>query len=500
MRERDLCRDLKPSPHGSGAPRLSKSGVPVGVHPRPQGWALTARGKLRGPSAARPLPRMLGRGPVRDAGAPDRKPGTNAAAEARDCLARSVDLITLSSSAMSCWRGHPRRACLSGPACCGPMRRGPGGSGSGIEGDPGRCPPLATLLKSNRALPGDYFRLDCPRLGRTPASAQSARVGLRPPPPGDGGQPLTGPCNRPDPRAPVARPAGTCRLERNCSIGASTPGRPTPPPPTSGGSWSSGATAAQGRWRPCPPACASRSTGLRQPWIKRCRPETSWPSPRSAEAEAMQTAVPTPPRAFHPLAALAAWQAAPGAGAGAGSKQPARIPASRKRLPPKPNFHRRVRGITPPAKPLDALELEALPRHDRPRLNTSPLPSATPRPHPRPWWNTGWAGAAGGAAGCWCRGRRSSGPAQRGCQELWRPLKHEGPRFWKRGVDRQQRPAGRGQHAPFKHSSEQGQAQQLGQEGSVPASRPPCSQESPAQVALAANRCGRRAWLPSTDA
>jgi len=145
----------------------------------------------------------------------------------------------------ACWRRPPAPCWSEG----GPLLRPDGvvalvDQGSGIGGDPGRCPPPWPPCSEAPEAPPveDYFRLDLP------AALADARL---PPRSARGlrtqanlvmvGQPVDGPpATRP--RSACAcfrRPAGTCRLERTLQF-ALTPGSPPHASDLLVASWSSG--------------------------------------------------------------------------------------------------------------------------------------------------------------------------------------------------------------------------------------------------------------------
>jgi len=320
---------------------------------------------------------------------------------------------------------------------------------------------------------------------------------------------------------PVRRPAGTCPAGANAPFALTpAPAPPAPPPRTSGGSWSSGLARGGKRAMAALAAKAWR--------VRSTRPSASWISHRVQAGERAGLPAPdqrrlgpwalrvrTPPRTplIHFAPPWAAWQLRhPGAGAGAGSKQPPE--PSRQELPRKPI-----------SRPVSAA-VHIGRRRGTPRTlleNWEHYPASGPygeieaprrwpsrhdhgRSFSRPWWKTPRCGGR-------LRGRRvvlvaggrdvvGHGPAPV-CQVLVEaPGKcHEAPCSGSGMESGQQRPLGiEAQTRPRLSTDFRTGAgrKQLGPELRA-RSRPPCSQEFQHRSApAAANRCGEEAWLPST--
>jgi len=186
---------------------------------------------------------------------------------------------------------------------------------------------------------------------------------------------------------------------------------------------------------------------------------------------------------------------------GAGSKQPARNHPDNRACRRSP-FHRPASAASRRRRPLDALETEHLPRHDR-RPRFEHLAAAVSARHgpSTPWLEHRGGGALPGSAGCWWPWAPIVVAGQARLPELLEALKHEAP-FWKQGVDRQQAAAWIEGTRPLSHSSEQGQAQRAGPRAPCPASRRLVSAGSPASRSAPCSDtdAGGGPWLPSTDA
>jgi len=425
----------------------------------------------------RPLPQMLAVARVRDAGRPDRKAWHHAAAEASGLPSASVESDHLQFVCHeAAWRG-PTRAVLSEAAR---LLRPDGRRGRWIRirnrSDPGDGPPLATLLKSTEPT-WRLFRLICRGPWRTPAFRRHPRVDLLTTATGDVAAVDGPPANTAKiRRAPVRRPAGSAGWSENASICAHSWARPQPhPPPTFlVAGWSFGGTAAKDDGRPGPPACAvAINQVLRQLGINRCRPETEvGPSCPISGGLRPWHCGPNPPRRLRSTRRPWRLAAAPGAGAGAGSKQPARTfptKSCRRRPISSPGFRASTAGRR---KPSTRFRTGAHP-HDRAQIEHLALPSRHARLIHGPGGHRVGRSAAGGGAGCWWPWApiRSWPVAQRGCQELLEALSkargpvleggsgiHNGP------LDR------RATTAPLSTSSETGQAQQAGPRAPCPPS------------------------------
>jgi len=260
---------------------------------------------------------------------------------------------------------------------------------------------------------------------------------------------------------------------------ALTPGQPHP---TASDLWvavGSGHAAKDDGALPAQPARRDQ-TRPSPAWTTACRPddEHGLPAPISGGLGPC-TAGSTPPRRLRSTRRPGRLAAQPGAGVELDPSS--RQKPSRQRACRRSPFHAAgFRGINAAGEPpRRAFELEHYPRHDEAQIEhlACRLGTATAFIHALVEHRVAGAGRGKAVVACG-RGRRSSWPGQRGCQELLEALKHEP--VLEAGMWMAAAALDRRQHRPFKHSSETGAGAAAVAQSSVPACQPLVSAGTPA--------------------